>query len=151
MGENNNSTVLLIGGAGYEGSVVTQHLLESGYSVRCLDLLLYQNEAAAESFIGHPNYEFIFGDLCDQLVDDGTKVIYRPHPSDAPIKLENMEVDGRWSIAPWLHSCSLLINANCATSFDAYVSGTPSIAPKGSSREYAFRFANAFARKIKND
>ena len=88
--------------------------------------------------------------ICYQLVEDGTKVIYRPHPSDAPIKLENMEVDGRWSIAPWLHSCSFLINANCATSFDAYISGTPSIAPRGSSREYSFRFANAFARKIKN-
>ena len=68
--KNKNSTVLLIGGAGYVGSVVTQHLLESGYSVRCLDLLLYQNEAAAESFIGHPNYEFIFGDLCDQSLLD---------------------------------------------------------------------------------
>ena len=89
--------------------------------------------------------------ICDQLVEDGTNVIYRPHPSDAPIKLENMEVDGRWSIAPWLHSCTLLINANCATSFDAYVTGTPCIAPRGSSREYSFRFANAFARKINND
>lgn len=88
--------------------------------------------------------------ICDQLVKVGTKVIYRPHPSDAPIKLENMEVDGRWSIAPWLHTCTLLINANCATSFDAYISGTPCIAPRGSSREYSFRFANAFARKIKN-
>ena len=88
--------------------------------------------------------------ICDQLVEAGTKVIYRPHPSDAPIELENMEVDGRWSIAPWLHTCTLLINANCATSFDAYNSGTPCIAPRGSSREYSFRFANAFARKIKN-
>ena len=54
-----NSTVLLIGGAGYVGSVVARYLLDLGYSVRCLDLLLYENEAAAESFIGHPNYEFI--------------------------------------------------------------------------------------------
>ena len=38
--------------------------------------------------------------ICDQLVETGTKVIYRPHPSDAPIELENMELDGRWSIAP---------------------------------------------------
>jgi nucleoside-diphosphate-sugar epimerase len=62
--ENKNSTVLLIGGAGYVGSVVTQHLLEMGYAVRCFDNLIYNNHAAAESFLGHPNYDFKYGDLC---------------------------------------------------------------------------------------
>jgi surface carbohydrate biosynthesis protein len=100
-----------------------------------------EDEKAKKSVLG----------ICDQLVGVGIKVIYRPHPSDAPVKVENMEVDGRWSIVPWLHSCSLLINANCATSFDAYVSGTPCLSPRSSSREYSFRLANAFARKIKND
>ena len=50
--ENKNSTVLLIGGAGYVGSVVTQHLLEMGYVVRCFDNLIYNNHAAPESFFG---------------------------------------------------------------------------------------------------
>ena len=63
--KNENSTVLLIGGAGYVGSVVTQHLLEIGYCVRCFDNLVYRNQAAAESFLGNPNYNFIHGNLCD--------------------------------------------------------------------------------------
>ena len=58
--------ILLIGGGGYVGSVLTQYLLEQGFFVRCLDLLLYDNHAAVESFLGHPNYEFVFGDFCDE-------------------------------------------------------------------------------------
>ncbi len=87
--------------------------------------------------------------LCNRLSDSGKKIVYRPHPSDAPTKLVDMEVDGRWSIAPWVQSCSLLLNANCGTSFDAYVANSPCLTLPNSSREYSFRFANAFARKIK--
>jgi surface carbohydrate biosynthesis protein len=89
-------------------------------------------------------------DICRKIADSGKKIVYRPHPSDAPFKIEDMEVDGRWSIAPWVQSCSLLLNANCGTSFDAYVANTPCITPSGSCREYSFRFANAFARKVHN-
>ncbi len=49
------------------GSVVTQHLLEMGYAVRCFDNLIYKNHAAAESFLGHPNYDFKYGDLCNSI------------------------------------------------------------------------------------
>jgi nucleoside-diphosphate-sugar epimerase len=52
-----------LGGAGYVGSVVTQKFLELGYRVKCLDSLIYNQYAAPESFIGHPNYEFINNDL----------------------------------------------------------------------------------------
>jgi len=60
---NNNSSILLIGGAGYVGSVLAQKLLELGYIVKCLDSLIYNHRAAPESFIGHPNYEFINNDI----------------------------------------------------------------------------------------
>jgi len=55
--------ILLIGGAGYVGSVLTQKLLELGYRIKCLDSLIYNHLAAPESFIGHRNYEFINNDL----------------------------------------------------------------------------------------
>ena len=38
-----NRKVLLVGGAGYVGSVMTGHLLRKGWSVRCLDQLIYKN------------------------------------------------------------------------------------------------------------
>jgi nucleoside-diphosphate-sugar epimerase len=62
----NERRILLIGGGGYVGSVLTQYLLERGIFVRCLDSLLYENHAAVESFLGHPNYEFVYGDFCDE-------------------------------------------------------------------------------------
>ena len=57
--------VLIVGGAGYVGSVLTDGLLESGYRVRCFDLLLYDNRAAIEPYLSHEGYEFVLGDIVD--------------------------------------------------------------------------------------
>lgn len=54
--------VLLVGGAGYVGSVVAGHLLDSGYLVRCMDLLLYRNDVCVLALLRNPSYEFVFGD-----------------------------------------------------------------------------------------
>ena len=55
--------VLVVGGAGYIGTAVTAHLLDRGYRVRCLDLLLYGNGECVAQFLPHPGYEFQRGDL----------------------------------------------------------------------------------------
>ena len=57
--------VLLLGGAGYVGSVVTAQLLQRGYPVRCLDLLLYGNQSCVLPFFGHPLYDFRRADMAD--------------------------------------------------------------------------------------
>lgn len=59
-------TVLLVGGAGYVGSVITRHLLECGYGVRSFDLLLFNNRSTVTPFLDDPRYEFVHGDLADQ-------------------------------------------------------------------------------------
>jgi len=48
--------VLVIGGAGYIGSALLPKLLDSGYRVKVLDLLLYDTEPI-EPVLGHPNLE----------------------------------------------------------------------------------------------
>src|SRR4051812_36000454 len=58
-------TVLLVGGAGYVGSVITGHLLRKGWHVRCLDQLIYKNESCAWPYLSVPQYEFIKGDIRD--------------------------------------------------------------------------------------
>ena len=55
--------VLLIGGAGYVGSVITFHFLKKGYKVAVLDKFVYKNQASVESYIGDPGYEFFYGDF----------------------------------------------------------------------------------------
>lgn len=58
-------TVLLVGGAGYVGSVITGHLLRKGWHVRCLDQLIYKNESCAWPYLSVPQYEFMQGDIRD--------------------------------------------------------------------------------------
>jgi len=64
--KTNQRRVLLVGGAGYIGSILTGYLLQAGYQVRCLDLLIYDNKESVSSYRVHNNYEFIQGDLCDE-------------------------------------------------------------------------------------
>lgn len=54
--------ILLVGGAGYVGSVIAGHLLGCGYSVRCLDLLLYRNDVCVLPQLQNRKYEFLYGD-----------------------------------------------------------------------------------------
>jgi nucleoside-diphosphate-sugar epimerase len=58
--------VLLIGGAGYVGSIITSHFLREGYKVTVLDNFIYNNQSSIESFIGDPNYKFIKGDFSNK-------------------------------------------------------------------------------------
>jgi nucleoside-diphosphate-sugar epimerase len=62
--------ILLVGGAGYIGSVLIEHLLARGYEVRCLDLLLYHNRCCVEPFLCDPDFEFIDGDYVDGVIMD---------------------------------------------------------------------------------
>jgi nucleoside-diphosphate-sugar epimerase len=56
--------VLVIGGAGYIGSVLCRQLLDDGYRVRVLDALLYGDESVCELY-DHPRFEMIKGDFRD--------------------------------------------------------------------------------------
>lgn len=54
--------VLVIGGAGYIGSALLPKLLDQGYSVRLLDLLLFGREPIAD-VIDHPRLEVVQADF----------------------------------------------------------------------------------------
>lgn len=56
--------ILVIGGAGYIGSALLPKLLDKGYQVRLLDLLLYGTEPIAE-LLNHPRLEIIQADFRD--------------------------------------------------------------------------------------
>jgi nucleoside-diphosphate-sugar epimerase len=56
-----DAPILVIGGAGYIGSMLCRKLLADGERVRVLDSLVYGDFAIKELF-GHPRFEFIHGD-----------------------------------------------------------------------------------------
>lgn len=53
--------ILITGGAGYVGSVLTPYLLCHGYKIRVIDLFMYGDTLAP-----HPNLEIIKGDIRDK-------------------------------------------------------------------------------------
>ncbi|MGB9898519.1 NAD-dependent epimerase/dehydratase family protein, partial [Thermanaerothrix sp.] len=56
------NNILVIGGAGYIGSVLVRKLLGRGYYVTVLDVLLYGDESIRDLY-GHDRFEFIRGDM----------------------------------------------------------------------------------------
>jgi len=61
----NMKKVLITGGAGYLGSVLTEVLLNKGYQVTIIDNLIYKQTSVAP-FAYHSNFDFILGDVTNE-------------------------------------------------------------------------------------
>src|SRR3954452_3366179 len=77
--------ILVIGGAGYVGAVLVPKLLDTGYSVRVLDLMLFGEDVLPQ----HPGLEVVKGDMRDtDVLADANRgmdaVIQLPCISTAP-------------------------------------------------------------------
>ena len=55
------SKILITGGAGYVGSVLTPYLLDKGHHVTVIDLMIYGKDVLKT----HPNLKIIEGDIRD--------------------------------------------------------------------------------------
>lgn len=60
-------SVLVVGGAGYIGSLLSERLLQLGYKVRVLDALLYGKEPL-RTVLRHPDFQLMVGD-CRNIRD----------------------------------------------------------------------------------
>jgi len=69
------NNVLVVGGAGYLGSILCRKLLDRGYNVRVLDNLMYGDQGIKDLY-NHPKFELIEGDMRNiQTVVDALKGI----------------------------------------------------------------------------
>lgn len=66
--------ILITGGAGYLGSIISKHMLELNHTVTVLDNL-YFNQLSPLEFTPNINYNFIFGDIRNEklLIDEVKK------------------------------------------------------------------------------
>ncbi len=61
--------VLVTGGAGYLGCVLTRHLLSQRYQVTALDSLIYQqHQTGLFQYCYHENFEFVYGDARNEAI-----------------------------------------------------------------------------------
>ncbi len=58
------NNIFITGGAGYVGAVLVPHLLEEGYAVTVLDLMIYGEDVLPD----HPNLHSVKGDIRDQAL-----------------------------------------------------------------------------------
>ena len=59
--------ILVVGGAGYIGSILTSFLIKKGWKVKVVDKLLYEKNSLNE-FIGNKNFSLVEKDICDLSV-----------------------------------------------------------------------------------
>lgn len=59
--------VLVTGGAGYIGSILTKKLLDKNYKVTVLDSLIYNQNSLNDCCV-YPNFNFINGDICNYSI-----------------------------------------------------------------------------------
>ena len=77
------SKILVTGGAGYIGSMLIPYLIEIGHKVVVVDSLLFKGSYPMEDY-EHENYQFIKGDLRDELLIES---LIRDEKFDAIIHL----------------------------------------------------------------
>ncbi|MEN6300061.1 MAG: NAD(P)-dependent oxidoreductase [Anaerolineaceae bacterium] len=59
--------ILITGGAGYLGSIMTQHFLDAGFRVTVLDNLMYGQHSLFQ-FCSNPNFDFIYNDARNENI-----------------------------------------------------------------------------------
>lgn len=91
---NTISKVLVIGGAGYIGSVLVRRLIDLGYKVRVMDILLYGDESIKDLYC-NKDFEFIRGD-CRNMQD----VVCALDGVDAVVHLGEIVGDSACSLNP---------------------------------------------------
>jgi len=57
--------ILIVGGSGYIGTVLTEHLLSQEYGVRNFDNLVYAHDLATIPFLKNSNYQYVNGTITD--------------------------------------------------------------------------------------
>jgi nucleoside-diphosphate-sugar epimerase len=80
MTQSQSETLLITGGAGYIGSVLTGQALATGYRVRALDCFRFGGESLL-AWQGHPNLEIVKGDITHaedvvSAVDGATMIVH---------------------------------------------------------------------------
>jgi UDP-glucose 4-epimerase len=87
--------ILVTGGAGYIGSIVTEELINQGDEVVVMDNLLFGHREAV-----HPQAEFVHGDLADR---EAVKALFDAHNFDGIMHFASHTLVGESMAQPFLY------------------------------------------------
>lgn len=99
------TTILITGGAGFIGSNLCEYFLEKNYNVICLDNFATGHKHNIASFISHPRFKLIEGDIrnkeiCDNAVQGVDYVLHQaalgsvPRSIKDPITTNDVNITG---------------------------------------------------------
>ncbi len=100
---------LVTGGAGFIGSHLVEYLLNNNAKkVTVLDNLSNGLQSNVDLFLGHPNYEFILGDICDldtckKAVKNKDYVFHEAALGSVPRSIENPIVSNQANVTGFLN------------------------------------------------
>ena len=106
--------ILVVGGAGYIGSVLCSRLLSLGFRVRALDRLSFGG-APLLSCVGHKLFEFVGTDLRDRVATNSAlegvdavvalaAIVGDPACRQQPAEAESINLEGICALAEWSRS-----------------------------------------------
>lgn len=101
-------TILITGGAGFIGSNLTEHFLSKGYAIRCLDNFSTGHRHNIESFLNHPNYILIEGDIrspevCRHATQGVDFVLHQAALGSVPRSINDPVTSNEVNISGFLH------------------------------------------------
>src|SRR3989338_1500542 len=86
-------TILITGGAGALGSVLTKRYLDEGHRVICVDNLMKTRDTRnIDAFLKHPDFKFIKHDIIDPLELNGEKMDWIFNLA-CPVSVISLQVD----------------------------------------------------------
>lgn len=105
MTDNENTTILITGGAGFIGSNLCEYFIGRNYKVVCLDNFATGHRHNLSAFIDHKNFRLIEGDIrnledCKMAVSGATYVLHQaalgsvPRSINDPITTNDVNVSG---------------------------------------------------------
>jgi UDP-N-acetylglucosamine/UDP-N-acetylgalactosamine 4-epimerase len=100
--------ILITGGAGFIGSNLTEYFLGKGYKVTCLDNFVTGHRHNIASFLGHPNYTLIEGDIrkfetCQYAVKEVDYVLHQAALGSVPRSIKDPQTSNEVNITGFLN------------------------------------------------
>lgn len=100
--------ILITGGAGFIGSNLSEYFLHKGYAVRCFDNFSTGFRKNITSFLPHPNYELIEGDIrdsedCKRAVKEVNFILHQAALGSVPRSIKDPNTTNEVNISGFLN------------------------------------------------